>query len=318
MNKERLHMGRKINYSLTELVREKKPLIHCITNYVTAQDVANIILACGGSPIMADHPEETAEVSALCSGLLLNTGTLKESSMDAMIGAGREANRLNHPIILDPVGCGASRQRIQTILAVIKEIRLTVIRGNVSEIKYLLNALVAKRNNAKHPTCLQFPASEVKGPANTMRGVDADFFDDITENSLISLIENAKALSAMTGAVVVMTGSTDIVSTWKETWLIRNGCPEMSRITGSGCMLDGIIAAYVAAVSDSSGSITSQELIVEAVALATAAAGVCGERAEEKTKKNQAGCGTFRCYFMDEVSLLDEVVLKGGAKVEIW
>lgn len=317
MNKEILHMKRKINYSLTELVREKNPLIHCITNYVTAQDVANIILACGGSPIMADLPEETAEVTALCNCLLLNTGTLKESTKDAMLRAGREANRLNHPIVLDPVGCGASRQRIQTILAVIKEIRMTVIRGNVSEIKYLLNAIVVKRNNAKHPSGLQFPVSEEKDPANTSRGVDADFSDEITENSLIPLIENAKALSAMTGAVVVMTGGIDIVSTWKETWLIRNGCPEMSRITGSGCMLDGIIAAYVAAVSGSSGSIALQDFILEAVALATAAAGLCGERAAEKTKKTQAGCGTFRCYFMDEVSLLDELVLKGGAKIEI-
>lgn len=315
MNK--VGLNRKINYSLAGLVREKKPLIHCITNYVTAQDVANIILACGASPIMADHPEETAEVSALCSCLLLNTGTLKENSKDAMIRAGREANRLNHPIILDPVGCGASRQRIQTILAVMKEIKMTVIRGNVSEIKFLLNALIRVGYDTKCPSGQQFPISAERDVVNRSRGVDADFSDQITDASLIPLIENVRALSVMTGAVIVMTGTTDIVSTGEETWLIRNGCTEMSRITGSGCMLDGIIAAYIAAASDSSGSTARQHILLETVALATAAAGLCGERAAKKAERNQAGSGSFRCYFTDEVSLLNEMVLKGGVKIEI-
>ena len=315
MNKAGLNM--KINYSLTGLVREKKPLIHCITNYVTAQDVANIILACGGSPIMADHPEEAAEVTALCSCLLLNTGTPKENSKDAMLRAGREANRLNRPIILDPVGCGASRQRTQIILSVIKEIKMTVIRGNVSEIKFLLNALIREGYDNNRPSGQQFPISTEKEVVNTSRGVDADFSDQNTDASLIPLIKNARTLSAMTGAVVVMTGTTDIVSTWKETWLIRNGCPEMSCITGSGCMLDGIIAAYIAAASGSSGSTAPQHVLLEAVALATAAAGLCGERAAKKTERNQAGSGSFRCYFIDEISLLNEPVLKGGVKIEI-
>ncbi len=288
----------KINYSLVELVREKRPLVHCITNYVTAQDVANIILACGGSPFMADHPEETAEITALCNCLLLNTGTIKENAKEAMIQSGREANRFMHPVILDPVGCGASRQRIQIILSIIREIKLTVIRGNVSEITYLLSALT-------------------NGLANPSRGVDADFSDEINEDSLIPFIEKAKALSAVTGAIVVMTGKTDIVTTRQETWLIRNGCSMMSQITGSGCMLDGVIAAYVASISDSNGKI-QQNLLLEAVALATAATGLCGERASEKIKKIQGGCGTFRCYFMDEFSMLKESILKEGANIEIW
>lgn len=306
-----------INYSLIRRVRDKKPLIHCITNYVTAQDVANIILACGGSPIMADHPEEAAEVTALCSCLLLNLGTPREGTKEVMLRAGSEANRLNLPVVLDPVGVGASRHRIQTILAVIKEIKITVIRGNVSEIKFLLNALVTESYDAKRPSEQQFPISSEKDVVNTSRGVDADFSDEITDASLMPLMENARALSAMTGAVIVMTGITDIVSTWKETWLIRNGCQEMSHITGSGCMLDGIIAAYIAAASGSSGSTASQHVILEAASLATAAAGLCGERAAKKAEKNQAGSGSFRCYFIDEVSLLNESVLKGGVKIEI-
>ncbi len=294
-------MNQEINYSLAGLVRKKKPLIHCITNYVTAGDVANVILACGASPIMADHPEEAAEITALSNCLVLNLGTPKEYTKEAMLRAGREANRLNLPVIFDPVGAGSSCLRIQMILSVLKEINITVIRGNASELKFLLNALTQQNQEASH----------------TARGVDAAFCDEITEETLTPLMETARALSAMTGSVVVMTGTTDIVSTWKDTWLIRNGCPLMSRITGSGCMLDGIIAAYTAAAAGNAGSIAPRHVLLEAAALATAAAGLCGERAAKKVNENHWGTGTFRCCFLDEISLSEESFLKGGVKIEI-
>lgn len=297
-------MNREFNFTLSGLVREKRPLIHCITNYVTAGDVANVILACGGSPIMADYPEEAEEITALSNCLLLNMGTPKETGKAAMLRAGKEANRLNHPVIFDPVGVGASHYRTGTALSILKEVKATVIRGNVSELRILLNALTghgAGKDRAVSP----------------IRGVDASPSDQITEDTLTSLMETAKALSAMTGAVTVMTGTTDIVSTWKETWLIKNGCPEMSHITGSGCMLDGIIAAYVAAASGSAGSIAPQHVLLEAAALATAVSGLCGERAAKKTEEIHGGTGSFRCYFLDEVSLSDESILKGGVTIEI-
>jgi len=294
-------MNQEINYALAGLVRKKQPLIHCITNYVTAGDVANVILACGASPIMADHPEEAAEITAISNCLVLNMGTPREYTKEAMLRAGREANRLNLPVIFDPVGAGSSRLRNQMILAVLKEIKITVIRGNVSELKFLLNALTGQNHDA-------YPAA---------RGVDAAFSDKITKDSLAPLMETSRALSAMTGSVVVMTGSTDIVSTWKETWLIRNGCPLMSRITGSGCMLDGIIAAYTAAAAGSAGSAAPRHILLEAAALAAAAAGRCGEQAAKKAKANHWGTGSFRCCFLDEVSLTEESVLRGGAKIEI-
>lgn len=294
-------MKHEIDYTLTNLVREKKPLIHCITNYVTAGDVANMILACGASPIMADHPEEVKEITALSSCLLLNLGTPKLSTKKSMLLAGKEANRLNHLVILDPVGIGASRLRTETILTIIKEIKITVIRGNVSELKCLLHALTSQEVKAEH----------------TSRGVDAALTDQITHDSLIPFMETARALSAMTGAVVVMTGATDIVSTWKETWLIKNGSEEMARITGSGCMLDGILAAYAAAASGSSGSIAPQNVLLEAAALATAATGLCGEWAAGKTADHPVGTGSFHSFFQDEVSLIDGSRLKGGAAIEI-
>ena len=294
-------MDLKINESLTGLVRKKRPVIHCITNYVTATDVANIILACGGSPIMADHPEEVSEITALSNALLLNMGTPKENAAAAMEKAGLEANRLNLPVIFDPVGIGASRYRTETALSLLRNVKATVIRGNASELRVLLKKLTGKNMERKY------------GSVTSPRGVDASFTDEIREETLESLRETARALSAATGAVTVMTGAIDIVSDGKEAWLIRNGCPQMARITGSGCMLDGIIAAYCAAAVPA----FSQPAMFQAAALATAAAGLCGELAAKRAEKISGGTGSFHCCFLDQVSLLDENTLKGGIDIDI-
>ncbi len=297
-------MNVKLNCSLAGLVREKQPVIHCITNYVTAADVANAILACGGSPIMADHPEEAAEVTAISDCLLLNMGTPKETSKAAMEKAGREANRLNHPVILDPVGMGVSRYRTEAILSLLKEVKMTVIRGNASELRIMLNAINRPEDTGNIP--LPFT-----------RGIDASPSDGIKSETLPSFAETARALSVLTGAVTVMTGAMDIISTGEETWLIKSGSPQMSRITGMGCMLDGIIAAFTAASFSQNGSAPSQNAIFQAAALATAAAGFCGEQAAKRMVEIQAGTGSFRCCFMDQLSLLEETSLKGGINVEI-
>lgn len=294
-------MNLKMNHSLAGQVRQRRPVIHCITNYVTAGDVANIILACGGSPIMADQPEEVTEITALSDCLLLNIGTPKETTKSAMIKAGLEANRRNLPVIFDPVGIGASRYRTETARSILNEVKVTVIRGNASELRVLLKELTGQS------------AGNGNGSVTPPRGVDASSSDEIREDTLESLKETVRALSALTGAVTIMTGAIDIVSTGKEDCLIKNGCPQMSRITGSGCMLDGIIAAYTASI----GPTPSQSDIFQAAALATAAAGLCGERAAKQTEQISGGTGSFRFCFLDEVSLLEESTLKGGIKIEI-
>ena len=113
-------------------VRKKAPVVHNITNYVTVNDVANVILACGGSPIMSDEPEDVADITSICGGLNINLGTLHKTSIEGMLKAGRRSNELGHPVLLDPVGAGASRFRTETALKLIKEIKFSVIRGNVS------------------------------------------------------------------------------------------------------------------------------------------------------------------------------------------
>ena len=120
--------------TIFENVREKCPLIHNITNYVTVNDCANIVIACGASPIMADDKEEVEEITTICSGLNINIGTLNSRTIDSMLIAGKKANELSHPVVLDPVGAGASKLRTNTAMKLLEEVKCTVIRGNISEI----------------------------------------------------------------------------------------------------------------------------------------------------------------------------------------
>ena len=120
-----------------ENVRKNVPLVHNITNYVTVNDVANVLLACGGSPIMSDEPEDVVDITTICGGLNINIGTLNKRSIEAMFLAGKRANELKHKVLLDPVGAGASALRTNTAVKLMDEIKFDVIRGNISEIKTL-------------------------------------------------------------------------------------------------------------------------------------------------------------------------------------
>lgn len=118
-------------------VRINAPLVHNITNYVTVNDVANILLACGSSPIMADEPEDAEEITAICKGLNINIGTLNKRTIEGMFRAGRRSEELRHVLLLDPVGAGASALRTNTAVRLMEELSFDAIRGNISEIKTL-------------------------------------------------------------------------------------------------------------------------------------------------------------------------------------
>ena len=175
-----------------ENVRKSCPLIHNITNYVTVNDCANIVLACGASPIMADDKDEVAEITTICSGLNINIGTLNSRTIDSMLIAGKKANELGHPVVLDPVGAGASKLRTDTAMKLLEEVKFTVIRGNISEIKTLAS-----------------------GNGST-KGVDADVADKVTEENLDEVVAFAKAFARKTGAVIAITGAIDIVADTKK------------------------------------------------------------------------------------------------------
>lgn len=278
---------RKLNIMLGNMlknVRDRVPLVHCITNYVTVNDCANILLACGGSPIMSDDEQEVEEITAVCGGLNLNIGTLNHRTINSMLLAGKAADRLGHPILLDPVGAGASRLRTQTAARILDEIRLTAIRGNASEIKALALG------------------------SGTTKGVDADAADTVTEENLEQMIDFAEKFSQKTGAVTVITGRIDIVADAQKAYVIRNGHPMMSRVTGTGCMLSAMMAAYLTANPDEP---------LQAAAAAVCAMGLAGERAYDTMVRTHGGSGSYRMFLMDEICNMDEKILEEGAKYEL-
>ena len=266
-----------------EKVRKTCPLIHNITNYVTVNDCANIVLACGASPIMADDKEEAAEITTICSGLNINIGTLNSRTIASMLIAGKRANELNHPVVLDPVGAGASKLRTETAMHLLDEIRFSVIRGNISEIKTLASG------------------------SGTTKGVDADVADKVTEENLDDVIAFAKAFAKKTGAVIAITGAIDIVADNKKAYCIRNGHPMMSSITGTGCQLSAMTAAFVTANPD---------YPLEAAAAAVSAMGYAGEVAYSRLAEMD-GNSTYRNYIIDAIYNMTPEMLEKGAKYEV-
>ena len=266
-----------------ESVRQKSPLVHCITNYVTVNDCANMLLACGGSPIMADDPGDAVEITSICGGLTINIGTLNQRTIPAMLAAGKRANELGHPVVLDPVGAGASTLRTDTALRLLKEVKFAVIRGNISEIKTLASG------------------------SGTTKGVDADVADRVTEENLDGAVAFAKAFAAKTGAVVAITGAIDIVADGAKAYCIRNGHPMMSAITGTGCQLSALTAAFITANP-------SQPL--EAAAAAVCAMGLAGEIAHARLTPLD-GNATYRNYIIDAIYNMTPAQLEEGAKYEV-
>ena len=268
---------------MLENVRSRVPLIHNITNYVTVNDCANILLACGGSPIMSDDAGEVEEITSLCGGLNINIGTLNQRTIPAMLAAGRRANALGHPVVLDPVGAGASALRTNTALKLLEEVKFTVVRGNVSEIR----ALASGHGGA--------------------RGVDADVSDRVTEENLDQAVAFVKAFAARTGTVAAVTGAIDIVTDGEKAFCIRNGHPAMSRVTGTGCQLSAMTAAYVTANPDDT---------LTAAAAAVAAMGLCGQIAYDRMGPAD-GSASYRGYIIDAVYNLTPQALEEGASYEV-
>lgn len=266
-----------------ENVRNTVPLVHNITNYVTVNDVANVLLACGGSPIMSDEAEDVEDITSVCGGLNINIGTLHKTSIEGMFRAGKKANELEHPVLLDPVGAGASALRTNTALGLMKELKLSVIRGNISEIKTLALG-----------SC-------------TTKGVDADVADAVTEESLDEAVAFVKKFAEETGTIIAVTGAIDLVSDGKICYVIRNGRPEMGKITGTGCQLSGMMTAYVTANSDHP---------LEAAAAAVCVMGLAGEIGWSRMQEGD-GNATYRNRIIDSIYNMTGEELEKGAKYEI-
>ena len=264
-------------------VHASTPLVHNITNYVTVNDVANVLLACGGSPIMSDEPKDVYDITSICGGLNINIGTLNERSIEAMMIAGLRSKELGHVVLLDPVGAGASLLRTKTAQSIVESVKPDIIRGNISEIKTL-----------------------AKGTGTT-KGVDADAADTVTEENLDEMVSFTKAFAEKTGAVIAITGAIDLVADAEVCYVIRNGRPEMSRITGTGCQLSGIATAY---------AVANPENKVDAVAASVCLMGLAGEIGWARMQEGD-GNSTYRNRIIDAIFNMDSKTLEEGAKYEI-
>ena len=252
--------------SALEQVHRRAPLVDCITNFVTVNDCANILLAVGGSPTMASDIREVQETAAAASALLCNLGAIDK--VESMILGGQAANRAGKPVVFDPVGAGNTSLRRAESARLLDAVQFAVIRGNASEIRAL-----AQRRAAGS-------------------GVDVSDADQITEKTLPRTVASARALAVQTGAVVAVSGPIDVLTDGRETILLHNGCATMSRVTGSGCMLTALMGAFC-------GAMPGQPFAAACAAAATM--GVAGELAEARRLAHGTGNATFRTDLIDAV-----------------
>ena len=272
-------MENALNLQLAEAlqnVRENGPLIHNITNYVTVNDVANIVLAVGASPIMADDAAEAGDIAAMAQALVLNIGTLNARTVDSMILAGQSANRAGVPVVLDPVGAGASALRNETVKRILAEVKLAVLRGNLSEISY------------------------IAGEQSNTKGVDAGEADE--GNDAVAI---AKKVAKILGCVVAITGKEDVICDGTRVVKIQNGVALLSKVTGTGCMTSGLVGSYLGA----------NDAMTAAIA-GVATMGLAGELAYETVlaKNGTVGTGSFHMAIIDAVSGLTARQMEQRAK----
>lgn len=200
-------------------MRQVNPLVHNITNVVVTNFTANGLLALGASPVMAYAPEEVADMASIAGALALNIGTLNEKEIEAMLLAGKSANQHNVPVIFDPVGAGATAYRTETARKIVKEINISILRGNAGEV------------------------ANVVGENWTVKGVDAGE----NQGDVVAL---AQAAAKQLGTVVVVTGKEDVVTDGQRTYVVRNGDALLTKVTGTGCLLSSVIGAFSAVEPD--------------------------------------------------------------------
>jgi hydroxyethylthiazole kinase len=263
--------------ALLLFLREEKPLVHHITNYVTANDCANITLAIGASPVMADDINEVQDITAMSSALVINLGTLNKQRLESMLAAAQKANEFGIPIVLDPVGVGATAFRLEAAKRIISQIKLSVIRGNLSEIKALC------------------------GMNSKPRGVDTAEVLGCGKSDEAAAV--AKALACELNASVAITGSVDLVTDGSRLFRLENGNSLMSKVTGTGCMCTSLIASFLGAGGDS----------LTAALAGVASMGIAGDIAFERLDASFEGTGSLKVYIHDAIYRLSpqDIVNRG-------
>jgi hydroxyethylthiazole kinase len=252
-------------------VRQRRPVVHAITNWVTAGDVANVLHVVGARPVLAFALEEVTDIVAGADALVLNLGTPTPPRVTAMLLAGHRANTLGRPVIFDPVGAGASGFRTGAAQRILSELHIAVVKGNRAEIGTLASM------------------------GGQLRGVDA-------AAGPLDVRAAAEALARRTGAVVAVSGPSDLVVDGGQAVGVHNGHPLMGRVTGTGCMLTAVVAAFAAVEMDP----------VVATVAAVACFGLAGEHAAGRA----SGPGTFKVALLDALFALTPDDLRAGVRLE--
>jgi hydroxyethylthiazole kinase len=258
-------------------IRAEAPLVHNITNFVVMNSTANALLALGASPVMAHASEEVEEMVGLARALVLNIGTLSAVWVEAMLKAGRAARARGLPVVLDPVGAGATPYRNRALSGLIAAHAPTILRGNGSEVM------------------------SVAGLAAATRGVDSSASSD-------DAVGAAQGFARGSGAVVCVSGADDHVVDAAGRWAtLSNGHPWMTRVTGVGCSATAMIGAFAAVQPDA----------WRATAAAMAYLGVVGEWAVERTQATGGGVGSLQAQLLDGLQLVDEATFVTRLKLRV-
>ena len=247
-------------------MKANKPLVECLTNRVTINDCANMLLAMGASPIMAEIECEMEEIMQISDALVLNLGLLDNQYLSVMKAAAKAAKALRKSIVLDPVGAGASSLRDRVCAEMIEELQPDIIRGNFSEIKSLAGAAI------------------------NSRGVDASADDAVNDDNMTECGELVRGLAEKCGCTVCATGKIDVISDGGRTAYVKNGHEMLCDVTGTGCMCSAMTGAAAASGDAFTAALSAVVML-----------GIAGEYAHEFTKETEQGIGTFKVKLFDYV-----------------
>lgn len=277
---------------IMEAVPEKAPLIHCITNPISIHDCANVVLAAGARPIMAEHPEEVREITASAASLALNLGNITDARRVSVLLSGKEAARRRIPVVLDMVGIGCSGLR-RSLVREFLEMRKTfadenglpplILKGNLSEIRVL--------------------GAMEQGKTIAVSGVDARPQDVVSDGTRDEIARELRTLAARHDAVLMATGKTDVITDESHTFFVDNGSPRLASVTGTGCMVTALTAAWL-----------GEGRLLPAALLGAVMFGICGELAAEDWK----GSGTYQLRLMDQLSVCTWKTIETYRKVSVW
>lgn len=308
------------------MVLEEQPLIHLITSPIAINDCANAILAVGGRPICAEHPEEVQGITEISRALGVSLANITDARLRSIKISGETARHVGIPSVIDVVGVSCSRLRMDAAASFIKQARPTVIKGNASEITALAEELLGKAMPEREAAETGKDHADARAAGVDVADIDrVRAGDEVTINRMLKI---SSQLSKLTGSTVLVSGEVDIVSDGKVGALLENGVPELGRVTGTGCLLNALVDTYLSETCD---GFTAAMLAAATLGIAgeLAYAQCAGRLADEKTavkygcdtvgnkQSSRIGLGSFHICLIDALSYMTDDDIKGCIKLQL-